>query len=195
MAEQPAGGGDDLKLACALVDVGHADVPEVPLDVELAHVPGSTLDLHGLIADPVAHFGGVVLGQRGENGRHAIGVFESLAALWGQLTLRFQVLVGPLDVDPASGLVDHGPGGLDLAAHGEQHAEHGGDGADRLSELDPLLGVPVGLPVGRLGDAHGLSGHRDAGAVHQGPGVTHQAIASLPHQAGGRVVELHLTSG
>ncbi len=73
--------------------------------------------------------------------------------------------------------------------HREQQPAHGRQASDRLAELDARAGVLVGLPVGGLGDAEGLRGHGQPGAVHQVHGVAHEAEAALAEQ-GGRGVDV-----
>ena len=90
------------KLRGALVDVGDAHIAIVALHVELAHKPRAAVHLDGLVADPVAHLGGIVLGQGQQDAGHAVDLLELLAPLGIQLAFAFQVLRSTFSGPPSA---------------------------------------------------------------------------------------------
>src|SRR6185436_3838407 len=54
-----------LNLARPLVDAGHANVPRVPLDGEVAHVAVAPVDLERAVADAIRRLGREDLGHGG----------------------------------------------------------------------------------------------------------------------------------
>ena len=118
MAQQPADGGYNLELAGTFINAGYADIAVMALYVELAHIASATVNLHRLVADPVAHFGGVIFHQGGQHGCQAVGLLLPLALGWsGAFPFPLAVLVSVFQVHPAPGLADQRPRRLDLPAH------------------------------------------------------------------------------
>ena len=166
------------------------------LDIELAHIAHPAVDLHGQVADPVAHLGGIVFGHRGQRFGQAGSQLLLLAqgGVGGGI-LAGLALVSLEQVHPAPGLAEQGARRLDLAAHRHQHARHRGQLADGLVELAALLGIAVGLAVSRFGNPHRLGAHRQPGAVHQRHGVAQQPKTPLAQQLCGGIHVLHLAGG
>ena len=204
LIEEPAGdvadGGVELDLSGALVDGGDAGVAVEAFHLVVAHVAAAAEDLEGVVADLVAHLGGVVFDEGGEGGGEALEV----AALSEQLLsaghlLEFAGLLEFLDevehVDDLGGLVGEQSAGLDLHVHIAEHLADGGEVADGLSELFAGGGVFERLLQRRLGDADALGGDAEPGAVHQRHHVGAEATAAASDELGGGVVELQLAGG
>ncbi len=137
------GRADDhpLHLVGTLVNGGDLGVPVHPLHIHALEEAGAAEDLHRVVGDLQSDIGGVHLGH---GGVHAVG-------LMGLLLL--------------GGGVHQHPGALQLGGHVRQLEGDGLVEADRLAELDPLLGVLHSGLVGPLGDAQGLGGDADSPAV------------------------------
>ena len=60
-------GCDNLKLACAFINICYAGITEMAFNVEFLHVASSAMNLHRLEGDPICHFAGVVFHQGGQD--------------------------------------------------------------------------------------------------------------------------------